>query len=98
MTTLHRDGIDVSGLFRARYLEMVRLAGLLGADDPADQEPAPAPARGPREDPCPGARAVVPGDVEERFDLLLPGRSHGLVEVTGAPIADFQRTGQTMPV
>lgn len=27
---------DVEGLFRARYLEMVRLAGLLGADDPED--------------------------------------------------------------
>src|SRR5947209_11594693 len=27
---------DVSGLFRARYPEMVRLAGLLGADDPED--------------------------------------------------------------
>ena len=25
---------DVEDLFRARYLEMVRLAGLLGADDP----------------------------------------------------------------
>jgi RNA polymerase sigma-70 factor (sigma-E family) len=27
---------DVAELFRARYLEMVRLAGLLGADDPED--------------------------------------------------------------
>ncbi len=27
---------DVEDLFRARYLEMVRLAGLLGADDPED--------------------------------------------------------------
>jgi RNA polymerase sigma-70 factor (sigma-E family) len=27
---------DIEGLFRARYLEMVRLAGLLGADDPED--------------------------------------------------------------
>jgi hypothetical protein len=27
---------DVEELFRARYLEMVRLAGLLGADDPED--------------------------------------------------------------
>jgi RNA polymerase sigma factor (sigma-70 family) len=26
----------IEGLFRARYLEMVRLAGLLGADDPED--------------------------------------------------------------
>jgi hypothetical protein len=26
----------VEDLFRARYLEMVRLAGLLGADDPED--------------------------------------------------------------
>ena len=28
--------VQVSGLFRARYPEMVRLAGLLGADDPED--------------------------------------------------------------
>ena len=27
---------DMEVLFRARYLEMVRLAGLLGADDPED--------------------------------------------------------------
>src|SRR5215469_8366549 len=27
---------DVAAVFRARYLEMVRLAGLLGADDPED--------------------------------------------------------------
>jgi len=27
---------DIEDLFRARYLEMVRLAGLLGADDPED--------------------------------------------------------------
>jgi len=27
---------DIGELFRARYLEMVRLAGLLGADDPED--------------------------------------------------------------
>jgi RNA polymerase sigma factor (sigma-70 family) len=27
---------DIEELFRARYLEMVRLAGLLGADDPED--------------------------------------------------------------
>jgi RNA polymerase sigma factor (sigma-70 family) len=33
---VHRDGMDIEGLFRARYLEMVRLAGLLGADDPED--------------------------------------------------------------
>src|SRR5260370_25815882 len=32
----HPDGTDIEGLFRARYLEMVRLAGLLGADDPKD--------------------------------------------------------------
>lgn len=32
----HPDETDVEGLFRARYLEMVRLAGLLGADDPED--------------------------------------------------------------
>ena len=28
--------VQVGGLFRARYLEMVRLADLLGADDPED--------------------------------------------------------------
>lgn len=33
---VHPDETDVEGLFRARYLEMVRLAGLLGADDPED--------------------------------------------------------------
>jgi len=33
---MHPDETDVEGLFRARYLEMVRLAGLLGADDPED--------------------------------------------------------------
>jgi RNA polymerase sigma factor (sigma-70 family) len=32
----HPDGSYVEDLFRARYLEMVRLAGLLGADDPED--------------------------------------------------------------
>jgi len=32
----HPDGSYVEELFRARYLEMVRLAGLLGADDPED--------------------------------------------------------------
>jgi hypothetical protein len=36
MTILHPGGNDVSDLFRARYLQMVRLAGLLGADDPED--------------------------------------------------------------
>jgi RNA polymerase sigma factor (sigma-70 family) len=30
------DAPDIEGLFRARYLEMVRLAGLLGADEPED--------------------------------------------------------------
>jgi len=32
----HPDEGYVGELFRARYLEMVRLAGLLGADDPED--------------------------------------------------------------
>ena len=32
----HPDESYVGELFRARYLEMVRLAGLLGADDPED--------------------------------------------------------------
>ncbi len=35
-TVPHADETDIEGLFRARYLEMVRLAGLLGADDPED--------------------------------------------------------------
>ena len=30
------DEHGVEELFRTRYLEMVRLAGLLGADDPED--------------------------------------------------------------
>ena len=30
------DANYLEDLFRARYLEMVRLAGLLGADDPED--------------------------------------------------------------
>ena len=30
------DQADIEGLFRVRYLEMVRLARLLGADDPED--------------------------------------------------------------
>ena len=54
---------DVAVLFRARYLEMVRLAGLLGADDPEDiaQE---AFARLMRKgvldaDPVPYLRAIV---------------------------------------
>jgi RNA polymerase sigma factor (sigma-70 family) len=55
--------MDVAELFRARYLEMVRLAGLLGADDPEDiaQEAfarlvrkGPLPA-----DPAPYLRAIV---------------------------------------
>ena len=33
---VHPDGSRVEELFRSRYLEMVRLAGLLGADDPED--------------------------------------------------------------
>jgi RNA polymerase sigma factor (sigma-70 family) len=33
---LRPAAVDVAVLFRARYLEMVRLAGLLGADDPED--------------------------------------------------------------
>lgn len=33
---VHLDESYVEELFRARYLEMVRLAGLLGADDPED--------------------------------------------------------------
>jgi RNA polymerase sigma factor (sigma-70 family) len=33
---VHPDESGVAELFRARYLEVVRLAGLLGADDPED--------------------------------------------------------------
>ena len=57
----HAD--DVGGLFRARYLEMVRLAGLLGADDPEDiaQEAfARLMRKSPLEtDPAPYLRAIV---------------------------------------
>jgi RNA polymerase sigma factor (sigma-70 family) len=33
---VHPDGSHVEELFRSHYLEMVRVAGLLGADDPED--------------------------------------------------------------
>lgn len=53
----------VEVLFRARYLEMVRLAGLLGADDPEDiaQEAFARLMRkaGPDTDPVPYLRAIV---------------------------------------
>lgn len=55
------DGVAV--LFRARYLEMVRLAGLLGADDPEDiaQEAFVRLMRkgSPDTDPVPYLRAIV---------------------------------------
>ena len=55
------DGVAV--LFRARYLEMVRLAGLLGADDPEDiaQEAFARLMRkgGLAADPAPYLRAIV---------------------------------------
>jgi RNA polymerase sigma factor (sigma-70 family) len=35
-TATPADETDIEEMFRARYLEMVRLAGLLGADDPED--------------------------------------------------------------
>jgi RNA polymerase sigma-70 factor (sigma-E family) len=35
-TATSADEPDIEEMFRARYLEMVRLAGLLGADDPED--------------------------------------------------------------
>ncbi len=58
-----RPADDVAGLFRARYLEMVRLAGLLGADDPEDiaQEAfAQLMRKGPvNADPAPYLRAIV---------------------------------------
>jgi RNA polymerase sigma-70 factor (sigma-E family) len=56
------DG-DVAGLFRASYPDMVRLAGLLGADDPEDiaqeafarlMQKAPPP-----DDPAPYLRTIV---------------------------------------
>jgi RNA polymerase sigma factor (sigma-70 family) len=63
MTILHPGGNDVSDLFRARYLEMVRLAGLLGADDPEDiaQEAFARLMSGgpPMDDPAPYLRAIV---------------------------------------
>ena len=63
-SSLRPAGDDVAALFRGRYLEMVRLAGLLGADDPEDiaQE---AFARLMRKgdaldaDPAPYLRAIV---------------------------------------
>jgi DNA-directed RNA polymerase specialized sigma24 family protein len=36
LSTLPREGTAVAELFAAHYLGMVRLAGLLGADDPED--------------------------------------------------------------
>jgi RNA polymerase sigma factor (sigma-70 family) len=63
MTILHQGGNDVSDLYRARYLEMVRLAGLLGADDPEDiaQEAfARLMSSGPpMQDPAPYLRSIV---------------------------------------
>jgi RNA polymerase sigma factor (sigma-70 family) len=63
MTILHQGGNDVSDLYRARYLQMVRLAGLLGADDPEDiaQEAfARLMSSGPpMQDPAPYLRSIV---------------------------------------
>jgi RNA polymerase sigma factor (sigma-70 family) len=63
MTMLHSSDIDVAELFRTRYLTMVRLAGLLGADDPEDvaQEAfARLMNSGPlRADPAAYLRAIV---------------------------------------
>jgi RNA polymerase sigma factor (sigma-70 family) len=60
---LRPAGDDVAVLFRDRYLEMVRLAGLLGADDPEDiaQEAfARLMRKGPLDtDPAPYLRAIV---------------------------------------
>lgn len=60
---LRPAGDDVTVLFRGRYLEMVRLAGLLGADDPEDiaQEAfARLMRRGALDaDPAPYLRAIV---------------------------------------
>jgi len=60
---LRPDDDDVAVLFRARYLEMVRLAGLLGADDPEDiaQEAfARLMRKGPLgDDPVPYLRTIV---------------------------------------
>jgi RNA polymerase sigma factor (sigma-70 family) len=61
-----RPADEVAGLFRARYLEMVRLAGLLGADDPEDiaQEAfarlmCKGPLKTDKTDPAPYLRAIV---------------------------------------
>ena len=60
---LRPAAVDVAVLFRARYLEMVRLAGLLGADDPEDiaQEAFARLMRrsGLAADPAPYLRAIV---------------------------------------
>ena len=54
---------EVAELFRLRYLEMVRLAGLLGADDPEDivsEAFARFMKKGPPQaDPVPYLRAIV---------------------------------------
>ena len=60
---VRRDLADIADLFRERYLGMVRLAGLLGADDPEDiaQEAfARLMRKGlPDADPVPYLRMIV---------------------------------------
>jgi RNA polymerase sigma factor (sigma-70 family) len=88
MTILHRDGNDVSGLFQARYLEMVRLAGLLGADDPEDiaQEAfARLMSSGPRmDDPAPYLRAIVCNLTRNRHRHLRVVRENGVRQLAAA--------------
>ena len=86
MAILHQGGNDVSDLYRARYLEMVRLAGLLGADDPEDiaQE---AFARlmqkvPPPDDPAPYLRTIVCNLTRNRHRHLRVARARA---VQGVP-------------
>ncbi len=88
MTILHPGGNDVSDLFRARYLQMVRLAGLLGADDPEDiaQEAfARLMSDGPpMDDPAPYLRAIVCNLTRNRHRHLRVVRDRGIHQLTTA--------------
>jgi RNA polymerase sigma factor (sigma-70 family) len=82
MSILHSSGSAVSDLFRARYLQMVRLAGLLGADDPEDiaQEAfARLVKSGPlADDPAPYLRAIVCNLTRNRHRHLRVVRERGV--------------------
>jgi hypothetical protein len=99
MTILHQDGSDVSDLFRARYLEMVRLAGLLGADDPEDiaQEAFARLMKNgpPMGDPAPHLRAIVCNLTRNRHRHLRVVRERNASQLAeAAPGATGQRPAQ----